>query len=65
MQPLHTLDRPEEAPLSEHERLMIPPPSARLGVDIDLDDSEPAPGEEPTLDFDISTFDPAGGPGRR
>ena len=65
MQPLHTLDRPEEAPLSEHERLMIPPPSARLGVDIDLDDSEPAPGEEPTLDFDISTFDPVGGPGRR
>jgi len=63
LQPLHALDRPEEPPLTERERLMIPPASSRLGVDIDLDaDAAPAPRELPGLDFDISTFDPAGLP---
>lgn len=55
--------RPPAAPLAEHERLMIPPKSARLGVDIDLEDLPGAdaqlpPEDLPALDFDISTFDP-------
>ena len=60
LQPLNVLDRPAEPPLTERERLMIPPPSARLGVDIDLD-APPVPARElPQLDFDFSTFDAAG-----
>lgn len=62
LQPLHTLDRPAEAPLSDQERLMIPPASARLGVDIDLEEAETRPSGLPALDFDFSTFDPAHGP---
>lgn len=65
LQPLHLLDRPAEPPLSEQERLMIPPPSARLGVDIDLGDPESVRGDLPALDFDISTFDPASRSGER
>lgn len=60
LEPLHMLDRPAEEPLTDRERLMIPPASARLGVDIDLEDPEPVPARElPDLDFDVSTFDPA------
>jgi hypothetical protein len=60
LQPLNMVERPEEPPLSEREKLMVPPPSARLGVDIDLGDSDTvAPTDLPALDFDISTFDPA------
>jgi len=60
LQPLNMVERPEEPPLSEREKLMVPPPSARLGVDIDLGDSETVPPTDlPALDFDISTFDPA------
>lgn len=65
LQPLHVLDRPAEPPLNEQERLMIPPPSARLGVDIDLGDPESVRGDLPALDFDISTFDPASRSGER
>lgn len=71
LQPLNAPERVEaraaearlpEPPLGEHERLMIPPKSSRLGVDIDLEglsspDTEP-PEDLPALDFDISTFDP-------
>lgn len=71
LQPLNAPERPEArppearlpaAPLGEHERLMVPPKSSRLGVDIDLEglstpDTQP-PEELPALDFDISTFDP-------
>lgn len=58
MQPLNPpADRPLEPPLSERERLMIPPASARLGVDIDLDTAQPS--DLATLDFDMSTFDPS------
>lgn len=71
LQPLNAPERAEarapesrapQEPLGEQERLMIPPKSARLGVDIDLEglatpETEP-PEELPALDFDISTFDP-------
>lgn len=56
---LSVVPPPDLSPLTEQERLMIPPASARLGVDIDLDDAEPDPRDLPPLDFDISTFDPA------
>lgn len=61
LQPLNLAEysdglRPVEPALTERERLMIPPASARLGVDIDLE--VPAP-REAALDFDVSTFDPA------
>jgi hypothetical protein len=57
LQPLNVvLDGPEQ-PLSDRERLMIPPASARLGVDIDLAD-ETASEMQP-LDFDISSYDEA------
>jgi hypothetical protein len=62
LQPLNMMERPEEAPLSEQEKLMIPPPSARLGVDIDLDGDAQADSEHKPLDFDISTFDSAHAP---
>lgn len=62
LQPLNLVERPEglrptEPALTDRERLMIPPPSARLGVDIDLEEPEP---REAGLDFDISGYDAAG-----
>jgi len=65
LQPLNmpldgSAERASEPPLSEQERLMIPPSSARLGVDIDLDDATDSSHPDlPPLDFDISTFDPS------
>jgi hypothetical protein len=60
LQPLNALDRPEPAPVDQ-ERLMIPPASPRIGLDIDLglDDTraEPARAELPALDFDVSVSD--------
>jgi len=43
----------------EQEMLLIPPSSVRLGLDIDLGDSEPKPKELPPmeLDFDTGFFD--------
>jgi hypothetical protein len=44
----------------DKERLMIPPSSHRVGLDIDLGEPEPdpsAPRELPPLDFDTSMFD--------
>jgi hypothetical protein len=52
LQPLNELDA-QEATQAERERLMIPPASPHLGVDIDLD--EPAA----PLDFDVSAWDEA------
>jgi len=60
LEALNATGRPPEPPLTERERLMIPPPSARLGVDIDLEDPQAGPSELQPLDFDMSTFDPAG-----
>ena len=52
------LDRDFEPPLTDQERLMIPPSSARLGVDIDIDEAEDSVrADMPVLDFDISTVD--------
>jgi hypothetical protein len=65
LQPLNMTDRPDEPPLTDHEKLMIPPSSARLGVDIDLGESDDAASELAPLDFDISTFDPGEGAGKR
>jgi hypothetical protein len=63
LEALNAAGRPSEPPLTERERLMIPPPSARLGVDIDLGDPQAGPSELQPLDFDMSTFDPAGSEG--
>ena len=63
LQPLNTpldvtLDRDDEPPLTDQERLMIPPSSARLGVDIDIDEAEESVrADMPALDFDVSTLD--------
>lgn len=54
----------DEPPLSEEELLMLPPASARVGVDIDLDDAQAEPDDVQALDFDISTFEPAHEPER-
>lgn len=53
LQPLNALDAPATGP-GERDRLLIPPASPRLGVDIDLD--EPA-SELAPLDFDVSAWD--------
>ncbi|HVE54652.1 MAG TPA: hypothetical protein VNB23_14825 [Ramlibacter sp.] len=55
LQPLNALDLPD-APPGEREMLLVPPSSARLGVDIDLGLEEPP--ELPPLDFDISDRSP-------
>jgi len=60
---LNATGRPTEAPLTERERLMIPPASARLGVDIDLGDPQAGPSGLQPLDFDMSSFDPASADG--
>jgi hypothetical protein len=66
--PLGPVDR--EAPATGHDRLLVPPPSARLGVDIDLGEpAEPrhAARELPGLDFDLdepTTTPPMETPGR-
>lgn len=68
LQPLNAPERSAPEPLTEKEKLMIPPASARLGLDIDLGElsgdvaelpakREPGAGEPPALDFDISVFD--------
>jgi hypothetical protein len=59
LQPLNALDA-ADATQADRDRLMVPPASPHLGVDIDLD--EPASGLAP-LDFDFSTYDEAE-PGR-
>jgi hypothetical protein len=53
LQPLNGLDA-ADATQADRDRLMIPPASPHLGVDIDLD--EPASGRAP-LDFDFSAYD--------
>jgi hypothetical protein len=63
MQPLNMVERGEGTE-SDREKLMIPPSSVRLGVDIDLgDDPALAEGDSvtdlPPLDFDVSFFDDA------
>lgn len=45
------------AAVDERERLMIPPASARLGVDIELDEAPPDPIAAQGLDFDFSAYD--------
>lgn len=45
------------AAVDERERLMIPPASARLGVDIDLEDPPPDRIAAQGLDFDFSAYD--------
>lgn len=56
LQPLGAVDGPGPAP-ADRERLMIPPASPRLGVDIDLEEL-PDPGtEQAALDFDVSAYD--------
>ncbi len=50
----------DTAPDVDRERLMIPPSSHKVGLDIDLGDSAPAASssrELPPLDFDMSAFD--------
>ncbi|MEJ8840077.1 type IV pilus assembly protein FimV [Ramlibacter sp. AN1133] len=52
--PLNLAERAE--PHAERELLMVPPPSVRLGVDIDLGDlpeGKPGGRELPALDFDL------------
>ena len=67
LQPLNMLDRPEPT-VADQDRLMVPPSSPRLGLDIDLDAEpaeaadradtlDPARAELPPLDFDISASD--------
>ncbi|NNU43152.1 hypothetical protein [Ramlibacter montanisoli] len=41
----------------EHERLMIPPASSRLGVDIELEEAPPDRIAAQGLDFDFSAYD--------
>lgn len=53
LQPLNGLDAQEPAQ-AQRDRLMIPPASPHLGVDIDLD--EPVAQQAP-LDFDFSAYD--------
>lgn len=66
--PLGLLEPTATAPVErERERLMTPPASTRLGVDIELDIEplgEPAAsGEVPVLDFDLSAYEaPADAP---
>jgi hypothetical protein len=52
---------PEREPEPARDRLMIPPSSPRIGLDIDLDAPPPAEGEGPRelppLDFDTSQYD--------
>lgn len=57
LQGLNMLDTPEPV-RTDTERLMIPPSSPRLGLDIDLgeDTQDPRP-ELPPLDFDVSASD--------
>lgn len=57
LQPLNALDAGDATdPDPDRERLMIPPASARLGVDIDLEEPSGAHGPTP-LDFDVSGHD--------
>ncbi|HEY0826082.1 MAG TPA: hypothetical protein VGD76_20005 [Ramlibacter sp.] len=69
LQPLHAL-RPAPA-LSERERLMVPPASPRLGVDIELEDLPAGSAGPSALDFDVSAYDDVAGipavepPGKR
>jgi hypothetical protein len=60
MQPLNMLEGMEEA---GQDSLLVPPSSARVGVDIDLSEGE----ELPALDFDMSDYDalPEEGSGKR
>jgi hypothetical protein len=61
MQPLNMREPPEApeaalADLADLDLLLVPPPSTRLGVDIDIDELAPeeaAPRELPALDFDL------------
>jgi hypothetical protein len=70
LQPLNMLEQPE-ASEADRERMMVPPASVRLGVDIDLDGDEvkqeaaETSGDLPPLDFDVSSYDEVdGGDGR-
>jgi hypothetical protein len=58
LQALNTLDQPEPT-AADHDRLLIPPSSPRLGVDIDLADeaADSARAEMPPLDFDVTGTD--------
>jgi hypothetical protein len=53
LQPLNMLDRPEPT-LAQRDMLLIPPSSAKVGIDIDLTNVS---SEETPLDFDISGTD--------
>lgn len=65
LQPLNMLEAPELTE-NDRERLLIPPASARIGVDIELDEDDTAPSELAPLDFDISEFrDTDGGEAQR
>lgn len=65
LQPLNMLE-PRELTEDDRERLLIPPSSARIGVDIELDHDDTAPSELSPLDFDISEFrDTDGGDAQR
>jgi hypothetical protein len=48
-----------EPTVPERDRLMIPPASPHIGVDINLFDEEGAPARGPGLDFDITGFETA------
>jgi hypothetical protein len=54
LQPLNLLDRPEPSS-AERDLLLVPPASARVGVDIDL--TQGGDDDLPPLDFDVSAFD--------
>lgn len=56
LQPLSALERPQPA-LPDRERLMIPPASPRLGVDIDLEELPGPSTQQSALDFDVSAYD--------